>query len=366
MKSRIFAFLAIALILFTSMTFVGGCGSKPNFKETNCIASPSSLYVGDTTTISADISNAGASGTYTAICKVDGTTIGTKDVVIASKSIQTVNFTYTATTQGTFTISIGKATSTFGVLNTTTTPGNTTGYWDVKYNVVGGKVTLNYSLSKGTAYHKDLILAKGDGVVTMRINKTVVNGARAVTLPKEGWQIKGIDVEDISPGADMNMVFSLETDATGTLYVESGKGDVDMSSVSSTGRTPIQANTFGDGTKDPAGSMLMPTLLKGFAKVSVGTDVILSFGLTFTTGHTVNTVVMNKSKFNGATLSSDGVAFAKTGTLTVGGQKLPDYVGTAGTITTTGTGDCLGLTLVGLPIDFQAEIKLMLEPESVK
>jgi hypothetical protein len=54
-------------------------------------------------------------------------------------------------------------------------------------------------------------------------------------------------------------------------------------------------------------------------------------------------------------LASDGVAFAKDG-------GVADYAGTAGTIVTTGTGDCLGIQLAGMPIDLQTEIKLVLEP----
>ncbi len=357
MKSRVFSILAIVLILVTSLSVTGcGGGGGANFKVSNCVATPAAIYIGDTTTISADISNSGASGTYTATLTVDGKTVDNKSVEVASKTVGKVSFTYTATAKGTFTISIGGATGTLGILE------SPTGYWDVRYNVVGGIITLNYSLSKTTAMRKDVVLTKGDGrIVTIRVNKTIVNGAREVIFLKEGWQMKSVLVQDGSPGVDMDIFLPLLKDTTGVLYVESGKGDVNVSSVSSTGRKPIQADTFATGKTAPAGSMLATLTLAAVAKLNIGTDVPLPFTLTFTTGHIVNTVSLNKSKFTGATLTSDGVAFAKTGAL-----RVADYVGTAGTITTTGTGDCLGLTLVGFPIDFQAEIKLVLEPESVK
>jgi hypothetical protein len=76
----------------------------------------------------------------------------------------------------------------------------------------------------------------------------------------------------------------------------------------------------------------------------------------FTTGNTSNVVSIPENlKMDGATMSSEGVPFAEDGGVS-------PYVGTNGTITATGTGDCLGIRLVGIRIDFQFEMKLELEP----
>jgi hypothetical protein len=102
--------------------------------------------------------------------------------------------------------------------------------------------------------------------------------------------------------------------------------------------------------------MVIPIVLIGAFDTSVGQEGELPFNLTFTTGHSDSIVhiTLNK-KMDGATITSDGAPFAEDG-------GVADYVGTAGTITTTGTGECLGIRLVGVRIDFQTVIKLVLEP----
>jgi hypothetical protein len=269
-----------------------------------------------------------------------------------------VSFTYTPTTEGTYNVSITPGYQAKGTLGVTKAVG---GYWDIRYNISeGSRVTFNYSLAGIGGIVKVSNLSTGDGIVTIRVNKSIANGARDIKLLSNGWQLKSISVSDISPNVDMDVVMSLTKDATGKLYVQGGIADVDMSSVSARTTTPKETDTQGTGTNSPAGSMLVATVLQGNAHTSVGQDIVLPFGLVFTTGHTTNTVSIPSTKFNGATILSDGSAFAKDGSL-----KVADYVGTAGTITTTGTGDCLGLTLVGFTIDFQVEIKLVLQPVSV-
>ena len=370
MKSRIFSILALALILVTSLAMVGcgGGGGGGKFTVSLLPILPNPAEVGNVVTISATITNSGASGNCTTQLNISGAVVDSKDVPLAASSSQTVSFNYTPTTAGSFNVSIdipgvsvGRAKGTLGVIQTPT------GYWDVQYLVAdGSRVVFNYSLVGSTPYHKFTNISTSDNDrVTIRISKTAVNGARDITLLASGWQLKSLHVQDVSPGVSMDVIMSLTKDAAGKLYIQDGKADVDMSSVSSRTTTPKQTDTQGTGTNSPAGSMLVSTVLLGNAHTSVGKDILLPFGLTFTTGTILNTISIPSTKFNGATLSSQGTPFAKSGTLTIGGQKLPDYVGTAGTITTTGTGDCLGLTLVGFGIDFQAEIKLVLTPVSV-
>lgn len=363
MKSRIFPLLALVLVLVTSLSMVGcGGGGEAKFTVSSCTISPNPTDIGSPVTISAVITEtAGVSGTYNATLNIGGTNIETKDIAVAAKGRQTVSFTYTPSAEGSFNVSIGKA---FGTLGVTKPP---TGYWDIKYKVANGsRIFLNYSLQGTTGVQKTVNLSSG--AVIIRVNKTAVNGYRDVILPSAGWQLPSIFVDSISSGVDMNLVIALKQDATGKLYVQDGIGDVDMRSVSALTTNPKQTNTYGDGKKDTAGSFLSDTVLEGHAEVGIiGKKVNLPFGLVFTTGTITNTVTLPKSKFNGAFISSQGIAFAKSGTLkTADGKSLPDYVGTAGTITTTGTGDCLGIFLVTFDIDFQAEIKLVLEPESAK
>jgi len=356
MKSKVFAFLAALLMLVTSISVVGCGGGEITITGLTFSANPAE--VGTAVTISATITNSGAAGTCNATLVVSGTNVETQSIAVAEKATQTVTFTYTPTTEGNLNVSITPGYQAKGILGVTKP---VTGYWDIRYKLAeGSKVTFNYSLLSGTPYNKVANLKSGDGNLTIRVNKTVVNGAREIIVLSSGWQLKSIFVEDISPGVSMDVTMSLPNDSTGVLYVKDGVGDVDMSSISSRTTKPKQIDTYGDGTKDPAGSLLVNLVLLGDAHTTVGKDIPLPFGLIFTTGTIINTVSIPSSKFNGAKLSSQGVVFAKDGAL-----KVADYVGTAGTITTTGTGDCLGLTLVGMAIDFQAEIKLVLEPVSV-
>jgi hypothetical protein len=241
--------------------------------------------------------------------------------------------------------------------NPTTTPSNS-GWWNISYQAVTGSyIVLNYSAAGMTPLKKVINFNESSGIrFTMQISKSVVNGACEVKILKSSWVFPEFAVDDIMTGIDMDLLMPISEDAIGTLYVQDGIGDVDMSSQSTSGQSPIQVNTQGDGTKDPAGSMLIPMVLVGEFSTSVGQDGELPFGLTFTTGQTDNTVHISlNKKMDHAAITSEGVPFAEDG-----GKA--DYAGTAGTLTTTGTGECLGIKLVGVRIDFQTEIKLVLEP----
>jgi hypothetical protein len=366
MKSRILPFLALTLIIVTSLMFTGCvpihcCVPAPPHIMNNLSVSSKVVAVGSVVTISAVATNPNpTNSSYNVTCFVNSTLIGSKIVKLTPTASQTVSFEYIPNEEGTFNVTISIPQS--YILSTSFAafdiPG---GYWVIQYNVVGGRVTLNYSLANTMDMRKEITLKDGAGIVTLYVNQTVLNGSREVILPSAGWQLASMFVDDMSAGLDMYLTIELSRDGTGKLYVEDGIGDVDMSSISTILTNPMQTNTFGDLTKDPAGSILLDAPLRGDAPTSVGVALELPLGLQFTSGNTTNVVHLSKSSFNGATISSNGSPFLKTGPLAVA-----DYVGTAGTITTTGTGDCLGLILLGSPLDLQIEIKLVIEPASIK
>ena len=366
MKSRIFSILALALILGTSLAIVGCSGGGTKFAVSDLKISPNPVEAGNAVTISATITNSGASGSCAPELNISGEVVNSTSVSVPASSSQTVNFTYTPPAIGSFNVSIDIAHVSIGIasgiLGVIATP---KGYWDIQYTVAdGSSVTFNSSLAGIGGRLEIANLSTGEGNMTIRVSKSVVNGVRNITLLSSGWQLVSIHVSDVSPGVDMDVIMSLSKDAPGVLYVQNGIADVDMSSASSRTTTPKQIDTQGTGTNSPAGSMLVKTVLVGTAHTSVDQTILLPFGLTFTTGHITNVVSIPSTKFNGATLSDQGTPFAQTGPFTAE-DNLPDYVGTPGTITTTGTGDCLGLTLVGIGIDFQSEIHLVLVPVSV-
>ena len=354
MRIKRFSLLLLALVFITSLAVVGcgGGGGGATFTVSNLVVSPASVQSGDEVEISATVTNSGgASGSYTATLTVGGTAAGSQTVEVAAGASTTVQFDYTAISVGTLTVALGSLSGSLVVEAGV-------GYWSVDYKAVEGSyIVLNYSPAGMTPLKKVINFDEDFGIrFTMLINKTVVDGTREVKILKSSWVFPEFPVDNIMTGIDMTLLMPIDEDAIGTLYIEDGIGDVDMSSESTSGQSPIQVNTQGDGTDDPAGSMVIPIVLLGIFDTSVGQEGELPFNLTFTTGHSDNIVhiTLNK-KMDGASIESDGVPFAEDG-----GKA--DYAGTAGTITTTGTGECLGIKLVGVRIDFQTEIKLVLEP----
>jgi hypothetical protein len=355
MRMKRFSLLLLALVFIASLAVVGCGGGGSNFKVTNLVFNPAIAYTGDEVEVSATVTNSGgASGNYTATLTVDGAAVGSQTVELAAAESKTVHFDYTPTAAGTLTIAIGSLSGSLGVIE------QTTGYWDIQYKVVtGSRIVLNYSLQGITPVKKVINFNESSGfTLTMRVNKSVVDGKREVIIPAATFIWPTFTVKGITTGVDMDLTVPLGEDAVGVLYVEDGVGDVDMHSESTSGQSPIQVNTEGDGTNDPAGSMVIPMVLVGNFETTVGQDGFLDFGLTFTTGHIDNIVhISTNKKFDGTVLTSEGVPFAEDG-------GVADYTGTAGTITTTGTGGCLGIKLVGMRIDFQVEIMFALEPVS--
>jgi hypothetical protein len=346
--------LLLALIFIASLA-VGGCGGNPaEFTVSNLVISPTGVQASDEVEISVTVTNSGgASGSYKADLTVGGAAAGSQTVEVAAGASVIVHFDYTTVASGTLTVTIGGLSGTL-----TVTPG--TGYWDIPYkSIEGSYVTLDFSAGGITPVRKIINLDESTGVTfTMRVNKSVVDGARDVTILKDTWIWPAFVVEGILTGVDMTLSLPIDEDALGILYVEDGKGDVDVSSQSTSGQSPIQVNTYGDGTNDPAGSMLIPIDLLGKFETTVGQDGELPFIFVLTTGHIDNTIhiVINK-KMDGKFMESEGVPFAQDG-------GVAEYTGTSGTITTVGTGECLGIKLVGIRIDVQVEIKFILEPVS--
>jgi hypothetical protein len=372
MKFRIFPFLALILIISMSLTFAG-CNPHtdpgPGPDITDLQVSPKVVDVGSVVNISAIVTNPNYyNSSCNVTCFVDGSLIGSKIVKVAAKANQTVTFNYTPTKEGTFNVTIPTPrlplSTSFGAVNPPGGCWNGTcvdgGYWVTKYDVVDGRITLNYTIGHGFCLRKELTIQRGDGVVILLVNKAVINGTREVTLPSAGWQFDPIFVSDMFPGLNMSLVISLKENAAGKLYVQNRIGDVDVSSVSSLNSSPMQVNTYGDGKKDAAGSLLVDAVLEGNAQTSAGESLVLPLGLVFTTGNSTNVISMPTwKKIDGATLVSNGMFFAEEG-------GVASYVGTNGTITATGTGDCLGLIFKTMHIDLQIEIKLVLEPESIE
>lgn len=355
MRSRILPLLALVLIISISLSLTSCDNKNKEIELSNLNVLPAFVEYDHAVNISVVVFNPDSrSRTYNATCFVGSSVIGTKAINLSARESQTITFEYTPWLIGPLNVAIGN-------LNTTFTAIDIIPLFDITYHVAtGSKITLNYSIGQSTCLHREFALEREDSTVTLSVNKAIINGTREVTFA--GWTLPSIYVENFYQGLDANLGISLlGYGSPGLLYVQDGIGDVDVSSVSSIGEEERQENTYGDGKEDAAGSLLVELWLQGQADiVQTGETLNLPLQLTFTTGNTTNIVSSSANgKLTGAVLTSSGVRFERDG------GPVP-YVGTNGTITTTGTGICLGLTFRDLPLDLQVEIKLVLEPEAIE
>jgi hypothetical protein len=353
MRHRIVQML-LTIVVISSISIVGcggSCGTA-EFELSNLLIAPSAPYVNQHIIVSVDVTNTGAEkGNYSAILVVNSNAIGSKEISLGPDEKENVTFTYEPAVAGLYYINVGNLN---GVLQVQDEPA---GYWSINYRVAGGKIALLFSLFGATPELREVPLSGSQGgTLTLLVNMSSTNGKRDVIVPKDAWYFESVFVDNCVTGVNMTVDMSLSDDGSGWLYTQDGIGDIDLSSESSSGRAPIQLNTIGDGVMDPAGSMLLNMPLHGFAATTAGQSVNLPFDLIFTTGHIYNIVSRPDKGINGSEMESSGVPFERDG-----GPS--PYVGTTGTITTTGTGDCLNLRLAGFETDFQTEITLELVPE---
>ena len=114
------AMLVVAALLLVSAPAVmaqeNGGGEEPaqgaTFEVTNLIIEPSEASVGRTVTIKANVTNTGdAEGTYTASLAVNGEVKGSQDVTLAVGQTGVLEFAYTPSSEGTYTVAVGGKTA---------------------------------------------------------------------------------------------------------------------------------------------------------------------------------------------------------------------------------------------------------------
>ena len=337
--------LLLAVMMLASLSVVACGPGGAEFELSDLTISPPSAEVYEARTISVDVTNVGgANGSYTVNLSVDGTKF-TDTVELDIDETQTVSFSYTPQEVAQYTVTVGELSDTFSA-----SP-STEDYWTVSYNVVGGDLILVVSLLGARPSTKDCDFPAG--TIDMLVSKAVTDGYREVIIEPGGWNIEPATVPDVQVGIDMDLTLLTNDNAEGRLYVEDGAGDVDITSESTKGPTPDF--TFGDGTLDLAGDLLIDVPLLGHAVTTVGVVVDLPMPVWCTTGNTLNHVTKPDAKIDGSEVETSGATFAQ------GGGVAP-YVGTAGTIATTGA--ALDQFLAGMKVDFQYEISMELEPAS--
>ena len=130
--------------------YVGGAGPPPpaQFTITGLDVTPEQVPPGQPVTVSAQVTNTGASeGSCTVNLTVNGQVEQTKTVTLAPEAMETVTFTVTKETPGSYTISIGELTKEF----TVAAPSWLNRYWWVIVVGIAAVVILAYLLRRRSA-----------------------------------------------------------------------------------------------------------------------------------------------------------------------------------------------------------------------
>lgn len=341
--------LVLVVLLVTCLAIVG-CGPAPaEFELSNLQIPPGTVEVSEGVAISVDVTNIGGlEGSYTVVLAVDDETL-TENVTLAPGATEEVTFTYTPTTEGEYTITVDELSETLVVV------APVEGWWRIPYRVVGGEMTLLISLPElGSTVAEtgaDFPLSTMD----ILINKTVADGSREFVIDGASFSVPSMHIPGVIPGIDIDLQLSLEEDATGTLCVEDGVGDVDVTSETVSGMTPETSCTFGDGTLDPAGSILVHLPLVAEATLpAIGAQETWPMDVFTTTGHSYNHVTRPGKPINDLEVEWNGLSLAEDG------GPAP-YVGTSGTLVAIGA---LLTRRIG-PFEVDLQFRVVIEIEAV-
>jgi hypothetical protein len=184
-------------------------------------------------------------------------------------------------------------------------------------------MTINFSKGNAAGGYRDVVI-DSDSFVSDTFNITLIGASTPVTL-------------------------SLSDDATGKLFVQGGTGDVDVFSNTTTAGTDF---TFGDGTLDVAGSLLLDMPLVGDFDL-FGQHKILSMDTCMTTNYSHNNAIRPGCNISNSVADGYGIPFMQA----VGPSP---YVGTDGTII--GALSLLDQMWIGFEWDFQFKLVMELEP----
>jgi len=330
--------LKIFIMLLITIT-ISSCAPAPaEFEVTNLTISPNAVEVYNGVIISADVTNIGGlEGSYTANLSINGTILDTAVVTLAPGETTGVTFNHMPETKGQFTISIGEASG--NLLVTEPPPGQ---WWVIPYVVTASNISQRMSFMPGSIQEYSYELPEGTPM-EIQISQTVANGSREVFIGAAGFRSDEILLEGVAAGIDAKIVWALDEDATGTLYVEDGTGDVDVFTETSEEADSQSTHTFGDGTPDSAGSWLMHMSL-AVEFETLGITSILPMDVYFTTGYNYNHITFPGDIIDGSEVEGEGVPCNRDGGIV-------PFVGTPFKIVVTGA--ILDRRVMGVRTDIQ-------------
>lgn len=213
------------------------------FQLSNLTFNPSEVEVGQTVEISVRVTNTGElEGTYTVTLKIDYEIEATKDVTLAGGTTETVSFTVTKNTSGTYTIGVDGLQRALNVLelaafeltNLTINPsqvnlGESVGISvDVKNEGdVSGTYTVTLRIDGTTESTQDVTLAGGENrTVSSTVTK---NEAKSYSVAVDGltgtFSVRGLLLGETAKTSEMEVTV---ISAEGTTFYTEEDGDVEM------------------------------------------------------------------------------------------------------------------------------------------
>jgi len=197
-------------------TFAVFAGTSPaSFTVSGLSVSPSTVNVGQQVSIRVNITNTGdLEGTYTVTLKVNGTTAGTKEVTLTGGTSETVTFTTSKSSAGSYRVSIDEETGSFTVRAVLTPASFSISDLTIKPDTIktGEGVSISVLVSNTGEQ-------QGSYDVQMKINEQVVE-TRSITL---------------AGGASQTVTFTTTGDTAGSFTVaiagESGSYTVEKPAV---------------------------------------------------------------------------------------------------------------------------------------
>jgi hypothetical protein len=363
MRLKVFPFLITALLL-ASLTVVA-CGGVAEFQLSNLTISKADPYVGHQVTITVTVENIGsAEGTHTVNFSV-GSEEFTRTVTVDADDEETATLSYTPQSAGAYAVTVdgpnelsGSFTAEVEEECTVGAPaGEDSEWWWFDYEVDGGLITVVYSTFGTTPLTEEIDWPVTD--MTIYFSKEVTdNVSREIKIDSESFVSEVFTVEFLQ--ADTDIILYLgerkggqlnNIDATGTLYIENGAGDVDVTVHDIEG----EERSYDIEGGCQAGDMIGDFPLYAYAN-ALGQDIHVNLPTMMTTGDIYNEVSRPGQGIDGKNSEGTGLSFCKGD-----GTQVADYVGTNASVVVAATG--LDQSFIGFEVDFQMLLEMDISPK---
>jgi len=380
--------IVLSVVIVLSMAIVA-CGGTPIFELSNLQITKDPLYVGDEQTISVDVRNTGGGGGTCTVNFSVGSEEFTSEIMVDPGSKRTASITPTFQSAGDYTVTVDSLSDSFTVkehvaCDTAETPvDQDDNWWWFDYVVTDGNVLVSYAMYDATLSTIDCVAeqAKQPGETKkcwvrfpsteMRIgfSKEVTdNVSRQIKIEGESFVSDLFQVLFAANKTDIVLKLGEREggqfsylDATGTLYVADGDGDVDVVVTDEADEDSNERSYTLSGGHE-AGDMIGDFPLYAEANAQEQ-DILIGMPTMMTTGHAYNDVIKTMATcpaagcaIDGHDAEIDGAKFCEGD-----GTQVEPYVGTNGSLAIVAT--ALKQKFLGINLDFQMVLTVDIAPK---